>query len=142
MMTMRPWLARPLRRSLLMMAMLTASQTLLYRAVDALPELPSADADRVVVHTPDGAERVIRDPASVARMVTFARERRHGWIHVSPTMDFFNDTYARFYRGGEMRGWISWSAWSLSAPTRHASATYPLPPAERAELRRLLETAR
>jgi hypothetical protein len=137
-MTMKPAFARPLRRTLLTMTMLLGVHALLYGAVDARPELPPADVDRVSVWHPDGASYEIRDPAAVARMVAFARERRIGWMRVSPTLDFVDFSRASFYRGAELRGWIAWNARTLEAPSGDATAVYPLLPDERAELQRLL----
>ena len=46
-MTMKPWLARALRRALGTAALLVAAESLLHRTFYARPELPAADADRV-----------------------------------------------------------------------------------------------
>jgi hypothetical protein len=137
-MTMSPWLARSLRHALLSMAMVLGVHTLLFGAVEERPELPPADVDRVSVWRPDGATYEIRDPAAVARLVAFARERRVGWVHVSPTVCFADFSRASFYKGAELRGWIAWNARLLEAPTGEATAIYPLAPNERAELQRLV----
>ena len=137
-MTMNPWLARALHHALLTMAMVLGVHTLLFAAVEARPELPPADVDRVSVWHPDGASYEIRDPAAVARMVAFARERRVGWSRLPPTVCFVDFSRASFYKGAEPRGWISWNARTLEAPAGDATAIYPLPPNERAELQRLL----
>ena len=140
-MTMKPAFARPLRRALLTMAMLLGVHTLLFGAVEERPELPPADVDRVEVVTPDGASYEIRDPAAVARLVAFARERRIGWTRIPPTICFVDLTGASFYKGAEMRGRVFWNARSLHVPSADATAAYPLTPGEQAELRRLLAQA-
>jgi hypothetical protein len=137
-MKMEPRFARPVRRAMLTMAMLLGAHAALFAAVEARPELPPVDVDRVEVVTPDGTSYEIRDPAAVARLVAFARERRIGWMRISPTICFVDFSRASFYKGSEPRGWISWNARNLQAPSGDATAMYPLPPHERAELQRLL----
>ena len=138
-MTLRTWLARPLRRFAGTAAMLLAADTAVARALDVPADLPSAAADRVVVLEGGIPVREIRDPAAVARIVEFVHDRRAGWIPVLPVVAIPDISHLAFYQGAELRGAVFWNAHNLGASSGLKTVVRPLTRTELAELRRLVE---
>lgn len=135
---MKPWIARTLRRSLLLAAMALGTQELLHRAIFAPAEFPPASVDRMIARTPEGSSREVSDSAAVARVVAFVRARG-GWaqrprqIHPSSTV-----SNATFYRGDVEHGWLAWTPRLIIVPAGDEVALIPLSPDEGAEFQRLM----
>ncbi|HEX6373635.1 MAG TPA: hypothetical protein VF006_32210 [Longimicrobium sp.] len=137
-MTLKPWLARALRRTLLLTGMVLGAEALLYRALHALPDLPPADVDRVQVSTWDGFSYEIHDAAVVARAAGFARSLDGRWMRLPELVGAPQMPRATFYRGDQGHGWIAWNAEVAVVPAGRDYAVFPLRPGQGAELDRLL----
>ncbi|HEY0019259.1 MAG TPA: hypothetical protein VGC13_23360 [Longimicrobium sp.] len=138
-MTMKPLLARTLRRVLLLAVMVLAGQFLLYRSLFARVEFPPDGVDRVEVWAPDGFSHQVTDPARVAGVVAFVRSRDGEWMRVrnARTAGMPN---ARFYRGDQAGRWFGWSSGSIIIPSGGGLGVRPLSHEETMELQRLLGT--
>jgi hypothetical protein len=138
--TMKPGMARVLRRVSLLVVMVLAGQFILYRSLFARVEFPSDGVDRVEVWAPDGFSHQVTDPARVAGIVAFVRTRGYPWMRVrnGPTMGMPN---ARFYHGEQAGRWFAWSSRSIVIPSADHLGVRPLSHEETVEMQRLLGTA-
>lgn len=140
-MMMKPWMARTLRRSLLLTAMAVGGQAFIHGLLFPAPAFPPADVDRAVVEGNESRDE-IRDPAAVLRLTAFVRApKKEGGMHLSngrlhKPVDARTTT---FYRGGQVEGRMLSTAriLILSAGPRQ-DVWYFLTPAEGAELQRLM----
>ncbi|MBW3572169.1 MAG: hypothetical protein KY467_13800 [Gemmatimonadetes bacterium] len=139
-MTMKPGLARALRRFVGTMVMLVGGQAGIYRLLYPPPAFPQASADRVVVEA-NGSVHEIRDPAAVRRLVAFIRApKEHGGLRMPHYMHLPNDAgSAVFYRGEQAQVRIVWVTRLIVLPAaRNRDVWYFLSPREGAELQRLM----
>jgi hypothetical protein len=142
MMTMQPWLARPLRRFVGTAAMAVGGQAFIHGLLFPAPALPPADVDRAVVVQANGSRDELRDPAAVHRIVAFVRApREEAGMHL-PNGRLHKPVDARtttFYREGQVEGRMFSNARILILPAGpHQDVWYFLTPAEGAELQRLM----
>lgn len=138
MMTMRPWLARPLRRFLGTSVMVIAGHSGIYRIHHLRPDLPPAGVDRVEVVTMEGS-RTITDPAAVARIVAIVRARDAEWERVPGSFCLLGTPRASFYQGTVERGSIVLGPRAIGVRSRHAFSSRVLSVQEAADLQRLVE---
>lgn len=136
--TMKPWIARTLRRTLLLGVMVLGAQALLYRALYADPDLPPADADRVEVLMWHGRHYEIHDAGMVARAAGFVRSLDGPWTRVPGPVHPAGLPRAAFYRGDRPFGWIMWSDRVAIVPAGDAMAVFYINPGETAALDALL----
>ncbi|HEY0019257.1 MAG TPA: hypothetical protein VGC13_23350 [Longimicrobium sp.] len=137
-MTMRPWMARALRRALLLAGMVLGAQTLLYRALAPRPDFPPADVDRVEVVTADGFSYPIHDAAMVSRAAGFVRALDGTWRHLPGFVGPGDMPRATFYRGDQWRGWVMWNESVAVVPAGQDYAVFPLRRGQAAEFEQLL----
>lgn len=137
-MTLRMWLARPLRRFLGTGVMVAAAHAGSFRAFQARPELPPVTVDRVEVARLDGS-RAITDRAAVARMVAIVRAHPGEWTRFPETVCLPGSPGASFYQGAARRGSIVLGTNVIVLYTRHGSSTRMLSGRDAAELQRLME---
>lgn len=136
-MTMKPWLARALRRLVGNAAILLAAQEAYYRALHARPDLPPASIDRVELRSFEDAHAVT-DPAKVARIVAIVRSHDGEGTRYPDEVCLLGTPTMEFYAGGEHRGRMPLGPRVIGVRTRHAFSTRLLSPADAAELHGLL----
>lgn len=136
-MTMKPWLARALRRLAGNAAILLAAQEAYYRVLHARPDLPPPGIDRVELST-FGSTHTISDPAKVARILTIVRSHDSEWTRTPGQVCLLGTPSIAFYDGKEHRGRMVLGPRAIGVRTRHAFSTRVLSPANAAELHRLL----
>lgn len=140
-MTLRPWLARALRRFVGTSAMMVGGLAALDDFLHATPELPPpAGVDRVQVATEDGSH-TITDPATVARIVAIVRGHQGELNRFPEIVCLLSSRRATFYQGATPRGSISWGTQSIEVTTRGEIIFLSLTPRRGAELVRLLGPA-
>jgi hypothetical protein len=137
-MTMRPWIARASRRTLLLSGMVLGAQTLLYRALPPRPDFPPADVDRVEVATKDGFSYPIHDAAAVSRAAGLVRALGGAWRHLPASVGPAHMPRATFYRGDQWRSWVMWNESVAVVPAGDDYAVFPLRRGQAAELEQLL----
>ena len=135
-MTMKPWVARMLRRFAGMAALAVGGQFLVWMAMYPRPELPRLPVDRVEVDHPGQRPCVIAHPAAASRLAEFVRGHRREWITSPGDISYPSAT---FYHGTEFRGWIAWNehVWVASLNDRYLGVRYTRPE-EKQRFRRLL----
>jgi hypothetical protein len=143
MMTMKPWLARPLRRFVGTAVMAVGGLAGIHGLLFPPPAFPPPHADRAVVSGIDGSRYEIRDPAAVRRLVGFVRApREQAGMHL-PNGRLHKPVDARtttFYRGGQVEGrMLSNARILILSAGPHQDVWYFLTPAEGLELQRLME---
>ena len=136
--TMRPWLARPLRRFLGTSVMMIAGHSGIYRIHHLRPDLPPPAVDRVEVVMMEGS-RTITNPAAVARIVAIVRSRDAEWERFPGSVCLLGTPRASFYQGAVERGTIVLGPRAIGVRSRHAFSSRVLSIQEAAELQRLLE---
>ena len=136
-MSMQPWPARALRRSLGTLAMVAAAEAALYGTLHARPELPPLEVDRVQVLTMEGSH-VVTDRAAIARIVDIVRANRGEWTRFPDTVCLLGTPSAIFYQGAEPRGSIAVGTGAIVLHGRRGATTRMLSPHDAAELQRLL----
>jgi hypothetical protein len=137
-MTMKPWMARASRRTLLLAGMVLGAQSLLYRALAPRPDLPPADVDRVEVTTEDGFSYPIHDAATVSRTAGFVRALDGAWRHLPGSVGPAHMPRATFYRGDQWRGWVMWNQSVAVVPAGQDYVVFPLRHGQAAEFEQLL----
>lgn len=142
MMTMRPWLARPLRRFVGTAVMLIGGQAFLHRLYHPPPQMPPAGVDRVVVVDVFSRSRYeIRDPAAARRVAAFVRgSREHEGIRQPERVHHPIPMHTlTFYRGEREQGAVVWSGRLITVPAgRREHVWYFLTAGEAAEFQRLM----
>jgi hypothetical protein len=139
-MTLKPWLARALRRFLGTAVMAVGGQAFIHALLFPPPVFPPADADRITVQA-DGSDREIRDPATVRRALAIVRAQRgREWTRYPEIFHLPSDgRIAYFHRGQQVQGRFVWNPAVLILETRHHYyVIFRLTPSEAAELDRLL----
>lgn len=137
-MTLKPWLARPLRRFLGTAAMVIGGQACIHGLIFPGPEMPPADVDRVEVSTWDGFSYEVHDAAVVARVAGFVRSLDGRWTYLPGFIGPSQMPRATFYRGDHRTAWVMWNEEVAVVPARDGSAVFRLVPGEAAALDRLL----
>jgi hypothetical protein len=136
-MTMKPWLARALRRALGTMGILLAAENALYRVHHARPDLPPPGVDRVEVVTMEGS-RSITDRAAIEGILDIVRSHAGEWSRVPGTVCLLGSPGATFYQGAAFRGTMVWGPGSIVLNDRRMEAVRMLSPRDAAELQRLM----
>ncbi|HEX2078515.1 MAG TPA: hypothetical protein VHG08_12425 [Longimicrobium sp.] len=136
-MTLKPWLARALRRALATGAMIVVAEAALYGTLYARPELPPPEVDGVEVLAMEGSH-VVTDRAAVARIVAIVRSRSAEWTRFPETVCLLGTPGAVFYQGAVPRGSVTVGSRAIVLQGRNGAATRMLSPREAAELHRLL----
>ncbi|HEX2078514.1 MAG TPA: hypothetical protein VHG08_12420 [Longimicrobium sp.] len=137
-MTMKAWLARPLRRALAVGAMMIGAQAGVHRLLFPAPEFPPHGVDRLVVSDEHG-EREIRDRATIRRVVTLVRGLDGTWISsYRGSSHVWTKPDVRFYRRERVVAAAACGPDYIVLEARHDYALFPRRAQEAAELRRLL----
>jgi hypothetical protein len=137
-MTMKPWVARALRRFVGNAAILLAAQEAYYRVLHDRPDLPPAGIDRVELST-FGGTHAVTDPAKVGRIVAIVRSHDGEWTRFPDEVCLLGTPRIVFYQGGAEWGRMVLGPRVIGVRTRHAISTRVLSPADAGELHRLLE---
>jgi hypothetical protein len=136
-MTMKPWLARALRRALGTMGMLLAAENALYRVHHARPELPPPGVDRVEVVTMEGSH-TITDRAAIDGILAILGSQAGEWTRLPGTVCGPGAPNAVFYEGTVPRGSIFLGQRVITTQARRGTVSRVLSPRDAAEIQRLL----
>ncbi len=142
MMTMRPWLARSLRRFLGTTVMLFGAQHFIHRLYNPPPEFPPARVDRVVVSGTDGSRYEIRDPIAARRIAAFVRgpKKRQGERFPEHNHHPVELHTLTFYRGDRKSATVIQSGRLITVPAgRRQHVWYFLTEGELAQFQRLMQ---
>lgn len=135
-MTMNTHVARAVRRTLVLLGMLTGAQAVLHEWLHADPEVPPAAVDRVRVSFGEDRANEIVDGAAVARIVGIVRAHGGHGARVRGTVCFFG-TMVEFHHGERMVGHVMWTGGGLVFSARDEQVAVALTAAEARELRSL-----
>ncbi|HYR10034.1 MAG TPA: hypothetical protein VEQ60_19830 [Longimicrobium sp.] len=137
-MTMNTALSRALRRVVGTSVMVFAGHAGSFLALQARPDLPPPQVDRVQVVTMEGT-RTITHRATIDRVLAIVRSHPGEWTRFPETVCLLAAPTAELYQGTVRRGVISWGPGVIHLQDRHGTAERMLSARDGAELRELLE---
>jgi hypothetical protein len=140
-MTMKPWLARALRRFVGNAVILLAAQEAYYRVLHDRPDLPPAGIDRVELRS-FADTHVVTDRAMVDRILEIVRSHDGEWTRFPDQVCLLGTPSMEFYDGGELWGRMVLGPRAIGVRTQSAFSTRVLTLADAAELHRLLGSVR
>jgi hypothetical protein len=131
-------LSRTLRRFLCTSAMVFAGHGGTFFALQARPDLPPPEVDRVQVVTMEGS-RTITHRATIDRILAIVRSHRGEWTRFPEAVCLLGAPTAELYQGAAREGVISWGPNVIHLQDRDGTAVRVLSPRDGAELQALLE---
>jgi hypothetical protein len=137
-MTMNTALSRALRRFLGTSVLVVAGHTGSFLALQARPELPPAEVDRVQVVTMEGS-RTITHRATIDRILAIVRSHRGEWTRFPETVCLIGAPTAELYQGAARQSVISWGPGIIRLQDHDGTSVRVLSPRDGAELQELLE---